>query len=149
MRFLTSFLNAIKDGLKDFPTTVVVTLTGCAMAFGSFVMYWVSVSRGWELDDVTFGLMLGFIAATMGISFAWFRHKRNTYDPEKSTPPAKDPEDTPADPGGERRRAPLQVAPESSPSRPGGPLTASVASVQVEAPAVTTAAAAHAYDPGA
>lgn len=87
-------LNALKVGLKDFPTTVLVTVTGCCLALYSCVMFWVAVWREWRMEEVTLGIWLGFVAALCGVAYMWFSKKRETY---KDAPRnGKDAEDTPS-----------------------------------------------------
>lgn len=84
----------LKEWLKDLPTTALVTVVFSFLAVYSGIMYWIAVWREWTLDESTFAIFLGFVAAGCGISFLWFGKKRDTFIP---TPPTgKDQEDTPS-----------------------------------------------------
>src|SRR5687768_2790812 len=65
--------------LGELPTTALVTLTGCICALGTAGFYFTAATRAVEIDEVPFGMWLGFVAAMLGIAYQWFGKKRDTY----------------------------------------------------------------------
>lgn len=69
----------MKRWLDGLPTTALVTVTGCVLAVFTSLFYFAAELRGHQLDGSNFGLWLGFVASMLGVAYAWFHKKRESY----------------------------------------------------------------------
>lgn len=86
----------MKRWLADLPTTAAVTVSGIALAFGTGLALLGAMALGREVQEGALGLWLAFVAAMLGVGYAQFAKKRDTYTPSPPNPP--DVEDVRADP---------------------------------------------------
>ena len=68
----------MSNWLTKIVSTTLVVVTGCLIAVALTLFYMIATVLGRELDPVTFGSMLAFAAACMGVGYKQFKAKRET-----------------------------------------------------------------------
>ena len=71
----------MKAWLSDLPTTALVTLTGCVLALLTAGFYFGATLSGRAIAEGAWALWLAFVAAMLGVGYAQFAKKRETYIP--------------------------------------------------------------------
>ena len=71
----------MKAWLADLPTTALVIATGCALALLTALFFFGATIAGRPIDDGNWTAWLMFVAAMLGVGYAQFAKKRETYIP--------------------------------------------------------------------
>lgn len=71
-----------KAWLADLPSTALVIFTGCVMAVATAGFYFAATWNQKAIDDGNWTAWLMFVAATLGVGYAQFAKKRDTYVPD-------------------------------------------------------------------
>ena len=71
----------MKAWLADLPTTALVIATGCVLAVLTALFFFSATISRYPIDDGNWTAWLAFVAATLGVGYAQFAKKRETYVP--------------------------------------------------------------------
>jgi len=69
----------MKTWLADLPTTALVIAAGCVLAVLTALFFFAATISRYPIDDGNWTAWLAFVAATLGVGYAQFAKKRETY----------------------------------------------------------------------
>ena len=91
--WLQTFGKDLNEWLGSVPTTPFMTLVGASLAVLTFALYATLALLEKPVEEIAFGLWLGFVAAWAGLDFKRFKAKRETQwqPPDKSAESSPEP----------------------------------------------------------
>jgi len=79
----------MKTWLADLPTTALVIATGCVLAVLTALFFFGATISRYPIDGGNWTAWLAFVAATLGVGYAQFAKKRETYFPAPLAAPSR------------------------------------------------------------